>query len=171
MKRITVIFLVMCLPTFSVAQKVYFVYFQNESHEPFFVRMNDKIFSSSISGWLVLSKLRDSTYHINIGFPGNQGSDQPFIITVNHKDQGFLLKNFSEKGWGLFNMQTMAIQMAAGNKANDIVKTEKREENAFTDLLSKAADDSTLKNKPILVNKEEKKTEEIKQSEQKAEDS
>lgn len=171
MKKVTVLALVMCLSVFSIAQKVYFVYFQHESQEPFFVRMHDKIYSSSASGWLILSKLRDSSYKVNIGFPGGQSPDQQFSFTINRKDQGYLLKNFSEKGWGLFNMQTMAVQMASENRMNDVVKTEKRESNSFTDLLSKAADDSTIKDKPIIVKTDEKKPAEITPPEQKKEDS
>ena len=37
------------------------------------------------------------------------------------------------------------------------VKTEKREDNAFTNLLAKAADDSTIKEKPIIEKPVEKK--------------
>lgn len=165
MKKISVLALVMLISVLALAQKVYFVYLQNEGHEPFFVRMNNKIYSSSASGYLILSKLRDSSYNVNIGFPGGQWPEQKFAFTVNKKDQGFLLKNFNEREWGLFNMQTMAVQMAAANSEMDAMKTEKKEVNEFTEMLSKAADDSTLMEKPVLV-----KIEEIKQPEEKKEE-
>jgi len=167
MKKISVLVVVLFISVFAFAQKVYFVYLQNEGHEPFFVRMNNKIYSSSSSGYLILSKLRDSSYNVNIGFPANQWPEQKFSFTVNKKDQGFLLKNFNEREWGLFDMQTMTVQMAAGNSEKDAIKTEKKEVNTFTEMLSKAADDSTLKEKPVLVKTEEKKVEEIKQPEEK----
>lgn len=169
MKKISVLVLVLFISVFAFTQKVYFVYLQNEGHEPFFVRMNNKIYSSSSSGYLILSKLRDSSYNINVGFPGGQWPEQKFSFTVNKKDQGYLLKNFGEKEWGLFDLQTMAVKMAAANNERDVV-TEKKEVNAFTEMLSKAADDSTLKEKVILVKTEEKKFEEIKQPEEKKEE-
>jgi len=167
MKKISVLVLVLFISVFAFTQKVYFVYLQNEGHEPFFVRMNNKIYSSSASGYLILSKLRDSSYNVNVGFPGGQWPEQKFSFTVNKKDKGYLLKNFSDREWGLFDLQTMAVQMAAGNSETGVVKTEKKEVNAFTEMLSKAADDSTLKEKPVLVKTEEKKVEEIKQPEEK----
>lgn len=170
MKKISVLVLVLFISVFAFTQKVYFVYLQNEGHEPFFVRMNNKIYSSSSSGYLILSKLRDSSYNINVGFPGGQWPEQKFSFIVNKKDQGYLLKNFGDKEWGLFDLQTMAIKMAAVNDERDVVKTEKKEVNAFTEMLSKAADDSTLKEKPILVQMEEKKVVEIKQPEEKKEE-
>ncbi len=65
------------------------------------------------------------------------------------------MKNFGEKGWGLYDLQTSAVQMAIvdGKKMRlqltDLV-------NAFTELLSKAADDSTLRQKVVLPVEEKK---------------
>jgi len=57
----------------------------------------------------------------------------------------------------------MAVIMPTINPVNasQAIKTEKREDNPFTDLLAKAADDSTIKEKPIVVKTEEKKQEAI----------
>ena len=92
---------------------------------------------------------------------GSQLADQPYSITVSKKDQGFLIKNFGEKGWGLFNLTSMATIMPVSKATNPVqaVKTEKREDNAFTNLLAKAADDSTIKERPVIEKPEEKKTE------------
>lgn len=158
MKKITVLTLALIFLSTGFSQKVYFVYLQSENQQPFFARLNDKTYSSTSSGYLILSKLRDSSYTVNIGFPGTQLAEQKFSVVVNKKDQGLLLKNMGEQGWALFNMQTLALLMA--DKTTDVVKTEKQESNTFTDMLSKAVDDSTLKEKPVVV-KEEKKPEEI----------
>jgi hypothetical protein len=160
MKKITLFIFWVLFFSVAKAQKVYFVYLQSENQQPFFARMGEKVYNSSGPGYLILSKLRDSTYLMNIGLQGSAEGDHPFSITVNKKDQGYLLKNFGEKGWGLFNLHTMAVLMPSVNSNPSIqVKTEKREANAFTDLLAKAADDSTLKEKPVIVMAEEKKTE------------
>lgn len=143
------------------AQKVYFVYLQTDNQQPFYARMGEKTYNSSSSGYLILSNLRDSSYAMNIRIQGSQAPDLPYSITVNRKDQGFLIKNFGEKGWGLFNLTSMAVIMPTTASVAQVqtVKTEKREDNAFTNLLAKAADDSTIKEKPIIEKPVEKKAE------------
>src|SRR4030095_4151250 len=143
------------------AQKVYFIYLQTDNQQPFYARMGEKVYNSTSSGYLILSNLRDSIYSLNIGIQGSQVADQPYSITVNKNDQGFLIKNFGDKGWGLFNLTTMATIMPVSKPVNPVqaVKTEKREDNAFTNLLAKVADDSTIKEKPVIEKPVEKKTE------------
>ena len=162
MKRLFGLFVFLLFATSSLeAQKVYFVYLQTENHQPFYARMGEKVYNSTSSGYLILSNLRDSLYGVNIGIQGSQQPDQPYSIAVNRKDQGFLIKNFGEKGWGLFNINTMSVLMPASTSVKPVqaVKTEKREDNDFTNLLAKAADDSTLKEKPIIEKPVEKKAE------------
>jgi Domain of unknown function (DUF4476) len=147
----------------ATSQRVYFVYLQAETAEPFFVKMNDKVFPSTGSGYLILSRLRDSTYRFSVGFPQNKWPESNFSVVVNGKDHGYLLKNFGEKGWGLFDLQTLSVQMplVAMIKVDSAVKAESRTVSAFTDILSRAADDPSLREKPIMPKAEEKKTEAI----------
>ena len=161
MKKLFKLFVYLVLASVSLnAQKVYFIYLQTDNQQPFYARLGEKIYNSTSSGYLILSNLRDSAYSLKIGVPASQVLDQPYSITVNKKDQGFLIKNFGEKGWGLFNLTSMAIIMPVSSSINPVqtVKTEKREDNAFTNLLAKAADDSTIKEKPIIEMSVEKKT-------------
>ena len=161
MKKITLLLFAFTLLNIAKAQKVYFIYLQSENQQPFYARMGEKIHNSSSGGYLLLSKLRDSVYSMNIGAGESQMPEQTFSVSVNKKDQGFLVKNFREKGWGLFNLQSLGVIMPEKVNAINIVKTEKREPNSFTDLLAKAADDSTLKEKPVMEQKvTENKTEE-----------
>ncbi|MDZ4810838.1 MAG: hypothetical protein SGI96_21590 [Bacteroidota bacterium] len=140
------------------SQKVYFVYIQTESEQPFFVRMNEKVVSSSSSGYIILSKLVDSTYNFSIGFPLNKWAEQNFSVTVSRQDHGYLLKNFDGKGWGLFDLQTLGVQMAMAGSENK-TNADNKDVSAFTDILSKAADDPSLKEKPVQPKVEEKKPE------------
>jgi hypothetical protein len=153
---LSLVFVAFCFT--ASAQKVYFIYLQSESDQPFYVKMNNKVHSSSASGYLILSRLRDSTYTLGIGFPGNKWPEQNFSVAVNKKDHGFLLKNFNEKGWGLFDLQTLAVQMpvAKSAKTGTSVATENKDVSLFTDILSKAADDPSLKEKPVIVIAEKK---------------
>jgi hypothetical protein len=94
----------------TVAQKTYFVYLQSDNQQQFYVTFHGKNITSSSIGYVILSKLTDSTYPITIGFPAT-GTVQDFDLKVSGDDQGFLVKNFGEKGYGLFNLQTLAVQM------------------------------------------------------------
>lgn len=140
------------------AQRVYFVYFQSEQGQPFFYKAGEKITSSSATGYLILSQLKDSTYNFSIGFPGSKWPEQHFSMAINGKDHGYLLKNFGEKGWGLFDLQSMSANMARNEPPKAVIRTEKMDVTPFTDVLAKAAGDSTLREKPIAI-KEEKKPE------------
>ena len=140
----------------GTSQKLYYIYLQSEQQQPFFAKLDEKVHSSTASGYLILSRLHDSTYNFNVGFPAQKWPDQKFSVTIGSKDHGFLLKNFGEKGWGLFNIQTLAVQMAipSGNK-DGTFRTEKKEVSAFTDILARAADDPSLREKTIAVVKKE----------------
>jgi Domain of unknown function (DUF4476) len=145
------------LLSFSTAfsQKLYFVYLQSEPEQPFFVKISEKIHSSTASGYLILSRLHDSSYAISIGFPQNKWPEYKFMIEMKSKDYGYLLKNFGGKGWGIYDMETMSIQMGVLANDNSMPKTEAKDVSVFTDILSKAANDPSLKEKPVAV-KEEK---------------
>jgi len=160
MKKLLNLFVYLIFVSVSLkAQKVYFIYLQTDNQQPFYARVGEKIYNSTPSGYLILSNLRDSSYSLNIGIQGSQVPDQPYSITMNKKDHGFLIKNFGDKGWGLFDLTTMATIMPVTKSVNPVqgAKTEKREDNAFTNLLAKAADDSTIKEKPIIEKPVEQK--------------
>src|SRR5215213_4759497 len=91
------------------AQQQYFVFIRSEKDQPFYVRMEERNLSSSPIGHIILSKLKDSTYNIVIGFPKSQFPEQEFIIPINKKDRGFELKNLGDKGWALFDVQSMQL--------------------------------------------------------------
>ena len=135
------------------SQKVYFIYLQAEQEQPFYIKMNEKLYSSTGSGYLILSRLRDSSYSFNVGFPQYKWPEQNFTVPVKSKDHGYLLKYFGEKGWGLFDLQALTVQMSMvpATKTGNAVKPETKEVSAFTDILSKASDDPSLKEKPVAV--------------------
>lgn len=144
-----------CFSLSVTAQRNYFIYLQSESQQAFYVRSGNTIHSSSASGYLILSQLKDSAYTFTIGLPANKYGPQDYSIAVNRKDQGYLFKNFGEKGWGLFNLQTLAVIMPVDKTVSNQPAMLHTPVNNFTDLLSKAADDSTLRMKPVVAKKEE----------------
>jgi len=132
--------------------------------------MNNKVYSSSASGYIILPKLVDSTYIFQVGFPQHKWPDQGFSVTLNRQDHGYLLKNFKDKGWGLYDLQTMAVQMSIGSSPEELAKKQNKDGASFTDILAKAADDPSLKEKPVQPKVEEKKPEVVKKEEPKVEE-
>jgi hypothetical protein len=142
----------------AFSQKVYFIYLQTEQEQPFFIKMNEKVYSSSSTGYLILSKLKDSTYDFTIGFPQNKWPEQKFSVVVRAKDHGYIVKDFGAKGWGLFDLQSLSIQMSSTEAVKSTSgKAESNNVSAFTEILAKAADDPSLREKPVVA-----KTEEVK---------
>ncbi|MCY7290760.1 MAG: DUF4476 domain-containing protein [Ferruginibacter sp.] len=138
------------LCTVAQAQQNYFVYIQTDNKQPFYVKMNDKVMSSSASGYVVIPKLSTGSYSLNIGFPKDQWAQQNVPLVINKSDAGYLLKNFGEKGWGLYNLQTMEVTM---NGATAPVKQSTTgNDDVFANTLSGAANtDVTVvkKGKPV----------------------
>ncbi len=153
----------------ALGQQEYFIYLQSNNSQAFYVKLNNKIYSSAASGYLIIPKLADSSYTITIGFAGNQFPEQEFIIPISRKDAGFTLSNMGEKGWGLLNIQTLAVIMnthtlqekkspeVTGNKSN----------NSFAMLLANAVNDTTVlytvsrPKPPAPVIKEEEKKDSV----------
>jgi hypothetical protein len=160
MNRFILCLLFLATVSTASSQKVYFVYLQSENEQPFFVKINEQVHSSTASGYLILSRLRDSTYNFSVGFPQDKWPEQNFSVKVNKKDHGYIIKNFGEKGWGLFDLKDLSVQMSStGPAKTGKTKTENAEVSAFTDILAKAADDPSLKDKAIVHKPEEKKKE------------
>jgi hypothetical protein len=123
------------------AQKVFFIYLQSDNYSPFYIKMNDKIYSSTTSGYLILSSLVDSTYSFAIGFPSSQPESR-FKVSLNGKDKGFLIKNF-DTGLGLFDLQNLSItKEIKDNSPTNISYIRRNDE--FSSMLSKAANDTSL---------------------------
>lgn len=125
----------------AAAQKVYFIYLQTDNNNPFYVKMNDKIYSSATSGYLILSNLVDSTYHFSVGFPSSK-TESKFTVVLSGKDRGFLIKNF-QTGLGLFDLQALTITQEEKEQTSDNIQYQKRNDE-FASLLSKAANDTSI---------------------------
>jgi len=58
------------------AQQNHFIYIQADSRQPFYVKLDKKIYSSSASGYLILSRLQTGEYNLAVGFPQNEWPEQ-----------------------------------------------------------------------------------------------
>ncbi len=130
------------------AQQNHFVYIQTENKQSFYIRMADRLLSSSTAGYLVIPKLQDGKYELGIGFPKNEWPLQKITISVKN-DAGYILKNFDSKGWGLFNMQTMDIVMSSAiTTLKDSLSGTKSD--GFADVLADVVGTPSIKQKPVV---------------------
>jgi len=139
------------------AQQYYFAYVQTDNKQPFYLKMNDKVLSSSASGYVVIPKLSSGKYSVTFGFPKDQFPQQTINLNIASADAGFLLKDFGAKGWGLFNLETMQVAMnnSAGNSA--LIPTASNQD-VFSNTLAGAANtDLSVAKKPAPVVVEEVK--------------
>jgi hypothetical protein len=121
MKHLLTILLVsICLSGY--AQEKHFIFIQSDNGQPFYVSLNGKLFSSSASGYVIIPKLAHGTYNFSIGFAQNAFPEQTFQYSINKKDLGFNLKNFGDKGWGLFNLQSLDVTMATESNTNNVAR-------------------------------------------------
>jgi len=108
---------ILCFALFFVfaianAQKKHFIYIQAEDKQPFYVMLNNKNYSSTLSGYLVIPKLKNGRYFFVAGFPKDIYPEQKFSCVIEDKDLGFSLKRFGDKGWGLFEYVSFKTIMA-----------------------------------------------------------
>ena len=131
----------------AMAQQHHFFYIQSDKEQPFYVKLGDKTYSSTAAGFLILSKLKDTAIDIVVGFPKDVYPEYRFLVTGTDKDRGVALKDFKDKGWGLFDFQSLEVQMgektsAAAGPAKAIIKTAATD--SFATILASVVDDSTL---------------------------
>lgn len=115
-----------------LAQQNHFIYLQTENKQPFYILINKKNYSSSTAGYVIIPKLTDSLYKLTLGFPKNEWPEQNFTCKINKSNIGFIIKNFEDKGWGLFNWQTMEVVMAETSQtANSVTATSIKSEDTI----------------------------------------
>ena len=131
-------------------QQRHFIYIQTENKQAFYTRLNEKVFSSTASGYLIIPKLNDGTHQLSIGFPQNEWPPQNIEVIINKRDEGFLLKNFGEKGWGLFNTRLFNILLPATiNNVNN--KVPEVNADGFSNVLAEVTN-TPARQSPALLN-------------------
>ncbi len=153
MRKFLLFFLISFFSYAAFAQHLHFVYIQADNKQPFYVKTNNNLISSSPSGYAIVSKLKQGDYDFEIGFPKNQFPTQHINVTVNG-DAGFALKNFGDKGWGLFDLQSMQTLMA-GN--TNIKNTMANSDNDFASVLADVSNAPELRNTEPLKTSEPQK--------------
>ena len=138
------LFLVCLFSSFILkAQQSHFIYIQTDNKQPFYVKLDKTVYSSASSGYLIIPQLKTGSYSFVIGFPKNEWPEQKIRCSVEDKDLGYILKNFGDKGWGLFNLQSSTVVMAEDTGKKGIAVDLKSD--AFSNMLSVVVNDSTIK--------------------------
>lgn len=188
---LSVVFLLVAFVSFGQyqVQSKYFVYLQTEPAQPFYIKVNGQQINANASGYLILPQLKDGDYKLIVGFPQTKTPEQSFNFKIDSKDKGYLIKDYGAEGWGLLDLQSMAMQKAnlpSEKKEVEVAKVtpkpvpadpvveakpkieEKKEPVAaegvsdFTKMLSQAANDPSLLEKPKPEPVEEKIVQEVK---------
>ena len=158
-----------------VAQQDYFVFINSDNQQPFFVQIQEKTLSSSAVGHLIISKLKDSAYQITIGFPKNQYPEMDFMIRISRKDRGYQLKNMGDKGWVLFDLQTLELisPLPRKNSLAQVGYNLVKKNDDFARLMARVVSDTAVLYDMVQVKSEVRKSEEppvVKSEERKSEE-
>lgn len=124
---------------------------QTENNQPFYVKIDQKLFSSSGTGYLIIPKLSEGTYNLAIGFPKNEWPLQIVTCMVKENNVGYLLKNFRDKGWGLFDLQNMQVTMAVPDTVRDGDSGYDINEDRFSVILAAVVNDSGILKRPRIL--------------------
>src|SRR5215218_6769061 len=143
-----------CLFLFGSAQNLFFIYLESNNGTSFYIRTEDKIYSSSASGYLILSRLPDNNHTLFIGFPSLQKKEIKFNVSLRGTDRGFAIKE-GNKGLQLLDLQNGSTINPSQEQTNSAISYESRND-PFTVLLAKALDDSSLLLTPVFAKAEEK---------------
>ena len=134
----------MALSVATFAQQDHFLYLQSEDRQPFYAKISSQVFSSSENGYLIVPKLADGVYQVDVGFPRAAFPEQHFVLQINKKDQGFQLKNIGQKGWGLYSLRNG--EMIENKDANQAVAefSGTKKTDPFSAMLANIVNDSAI---------------------------
>jgi hypothetical protein len=125
----------------------YFVLIQADNRQPFYVRLNNQLYSSSEGGHLILAQLKDSLYTITVGFPGQGFPEQRFSLAIHQKDQEFRLKNEEGKGWRLYDTRGQELKMPDSGAVSGTGKSRfpgVKKDDAFSRLMAEVVHDTAV---------------------------
>lgn len=122
------------------------------------MKKSGELISSSATGFVIIPKLQAGTHQFTIGFPKNQWPEYEFQVEVKSSDRGFTLKNFEDKGWGLFDLQTLEVIMGKKidpPKVQAVPETPKSND-PFAVILASAVGDQGIRETALVAMKFDK---------------
>lgn len=142
----------------ALAQHHHYLFLQSDAQQGFYVRYEGRMIVSGSGGYVLLSKLKEERVKIGVGFSAGNIQELNFEVPLNKQDKGYLLKQFGDKGWGLFDVQTADIIYALAPSVSATAQTALANEvvvqaptnDAFSEMLSQVTKDSTVKQVAVL---------------------
>jgi hypothetical protein len=158
MRTLLLSLLIFLIPGTVISQHYHFVYIQGENQQVFYMKKSGELISSSATGFVILPKLQAGTHQFTIGFPKNQWPEYEFQVEIKSSDRGFTLKNFEDKGWGLFDLQTLEVIM--GKKIDppkvQAVPENPKSNDPFAVILASAVGDQGIRETALVAMKFDK---------------
>ena len=124
-------------------QSLHFLYFQSENKQPFYIKFKDSIYSSTESGYAIISKLKQNKFDFVLGFPKNHLPSQRFDIMIEDRDRGFLIKEHGTAPFELYDIQTHD-NILAKIDADDITPSTVKDQGEFKTVLAEVTGNPTI---------------------------
>ncbi len=151
-KKLVFLLLIVAYSFTANAQQNHFVYLQTDNGKPFYVKMDNKILSSSSEGYIIIPDIASGVYQLKVGFPKKEYPEEIFSLSVGDENEGYLIKHFDDKGLQLFNLETLALISGGRDTSVLTVASAANDNNPFTEMLANVVKDSTiLQNHAVVV--------------------
>jgi hypothetical protein len=137
-------FLVYLLLTTEGVLAQHYFFIEADGQQPFYVRWNGKLLSSSAGGFLLVPGVEEEKILLTVGFPMNKYPENNFELSEMNRDRGFQLKNFGDKGWGLFDRTSLSMIMPINNNREKVMSVSKPVDNSFATVLAEVTGDTAL---------------------------
>lgn len=142
-KRIFIIGSLVFFTLTALAQKEHFIYLQTENSQPFYIKLNNAVLSSSHNGYVILPGLSEGPHELIVGFPKNEFPEEKFKLVIENRNIGYLIKNMGDQGLSLFNLQTLALINKTA-VTTEVAVTKKIEDDTFSTMLAGVVNDSSI---------------------------
>ena len=155
MRNILLVIILSLIGYSASAQQYHYMYLESEKKQPFYVIMDGKVYSSSLAGYLILSKLLNTNYKLTVGFPKNAGPKLTFNYLVKNKDAGFEIKDYGDRGWALMNLQTTDLILAGDVTVFTPPPPRETSADPFSNMLANVVHDSAINQKEVVIEQKE----------------
>lgn len=130
-------------PARSNEPLTYFVLIQSDDGAAFYVRLDERLFSSSSGGHLILSRLKDSVYTITVGLPGQTNIEQRYLLNIHKRDWSLRLSRRDDR-WGLYDGHSRALPAVADSNVSQRPLPGVKRDDPFSQMMSAIVRDTAV---------------------------
>lgn len=136
----------------------HYVFIEAEGQQPFYLRKSGETYSSSVSGFMILAKLKVQDTNFIIGFPNKLYPEVAFAIPALQQDKGYALRQKEGKNWVLVDRNNSTIITGGAVDSRQLLSSTTATATGFADLLADATGDKTLLEKSTFIGSTADKT-------------